>query len=78
VEAYSGRAILIILTLVYVYSLDIATDLSLDRWVDNIILGWGDVDWIGMARDRDRWRAPANSVLNGSIKCWETIECPGE
>jgi hypothetical protein len=36
-------------------------------------VGWGDVDWIGLAQDRDRWRALANS---GSIKCWETIECP--
>jgi hypothetical protein len=39
------------------------------RWVDNIRmdlvdLGWGDVDWIGLAQDRDRSRAPVNSVLN--------------
>jgi hypothetical protein len=32
------------------------------RWVDNIRmnleeLGWGDVDWIGLAKDRNRWRA---------------------
>jgi hypothetical protein len=26
--------------------------------------GWGDVDWIGLAQDRDRWRALENSVLN--------------
>jgi hypothetical protein len=25
--------------------------------------GWGDVDWIGLAQDRNRWRAVANSVL---------------
>jgi hypothetical protein len=30
------------------------------RWVDNIRMdlgkvGWGDVDWIGLAQDRDRW-----------------------
>jgi hypothetical protein len=24
----------------------------------------GDVDWIGLAQDRDRWRALVNSVLN--------------
>jgi hypothetical protein len=35
------------------------------RWVDNIRLdlvevGWGDVDWI----------------TSGSVKCWESIECP--
>jgi hypothetical protein len=39
------------------------------RWVDNIRMdfgevGWGDVDRIGLALDRDRWRALVNSVLN--------------
>jgi hypothetical protein len=39
------------------------------RWVDNIRmdllqLGWGDVDWIDLAQDRNRWRAVVNSVLN--------------
>jgi hypothetical protein len=39
------------------------------RWVDNIRrdlveVGWGDVDWIGLAHDRDRWRALVDSVLN--------------
>jgi hypothetical protein len=39
------------------------------RWVDNIRInllevGWGDVDWIGLAQDGDRWRALVNSVLN--------------
>jgi hypothetical protein len=39
------------------------------RWLDNIRMdlfevGWGDVDWIGLARDRDRWRALVNSVLD--------------
>jgi hypothetical protein len=35
-----------------------------------IILGWilevrwGDVDWIDLAQDRNRWRALVNSVLN--------------
>jgi hypothetical protein len=39
------------------------------RWV--VILGWilerwdwGDVDWIDLAQDRNRWRALLNSVLN--------------
>jgi hypothetical protein len=27
-------------------------------------VGWGDVDWIDLAQDRDRWRALVNSVLN--------------
>jgi hypothetical protein len=39
------------------------------KWVDNIRMdlreiGWGDVDWIGLAKDRNRWRALVNSVLN--------------
>jgi hypothetical protein len=39
------------------------------RWVANIRMdlgeeGWGDVDWIGLAQDRNRWRALVNSVLN--------------
>jgi hypothetical protein len=38
-------------------------------WVDNIRMdlgevGWGDVDSIGLARDRNRWRALVNAVLN--------------
>jgi hypothetical protein len=37
---------------------------------------WGDVDWIGLAKDRNRWRAVVNSVLTGSMKCWKTIEWP--
>jgi hypothetical protein len=39
------------------------------RWVDNIRMdvgeaGWGDVDWIDLAKDRNRWRALVNLVLN--------------
>jgi hypothetical protein len=39
------------------------------RRVDNIRMddgevGWGDVDWISLAQDRDRWRALVTSVLN--------------
>jgi hypothetical protein len=39
------------------------------RWVDNIRMdlgevGWSDVDWIGLAKDMDRWRALVTSVLN--------------
>jgi hypothetical protein len=39
------------------------------RWMNKIRMdlvevGWGDVDWIGLAQDRDRWRALVNSLLN--------------
>jgi hypothetical protein len=26
--------------------------------------GWGSVDWIQLAQDRDRLRAPVNTVIN--------------
>jgi hypothetical protein len=31
---------------------------------DLVEVAWGDVDWIGLAQDRGRWRALVNSVLN--------------
>jgi hypothetical protein len=39
------------------------------RWVDNIRMdigeiGRNDVDCIGLAQDRDRWRALVNVVMN--------------
>jgi hypothetical protein len=39
------------------------------RWEDNIIMdlreiGWGDMDWIDLAQDRDQWRALVNTVMN--------------
>ena len=39
------------------------------RWVDNIRMdlqevGCGDVDWIGLAQDRDGWRKLVNAVMN--------------
>jgi hypothetical protein len=39
------------------------------RWVNNIRMdraevGWGDVHWIGLDQDRDKWRVRVNSVLN--------------
>jgi hypothetical protein len=39
------------------------------RWLDTIIMnlvevGWGDVDWIGLAHDRDKWTALVNAAMN--------------
>jgi hypothetical protein len=38
------------------------------RWVDNIKMdlleiGWGGVDWIGLAQDRDKCRDLVNAVM---------------
>jgi hypothetical protein len=39
------------------------------RWEDVIKMdlretGWGFVEWIHLAQDRDRWRAVVNAVMN--------------
>jgi hypothetical protein len=47
------------------------------RWVysfkmDLLEIGWGAVDWIGLAQDRDKWRALVNAECSpngGKEKC---------
>jgi hypothetical protein len=39
------------------------------RWEDNIkmdlrVVGCGDVDWIELVQDRNRWRTLVNAVMN--------------
>jgi hypothetical protein len=43
------------------------------RWLDNIKMdlreiGWGSMDWIDLAEDRDQWRAVVNMVLNLRVR----------
>jgi hypothetical protein len=38
------------------------------RWMDNIKMdfrdiGWGSMDWIDQAQERDKWRALVNTVM---------------
>jgi hypothetical protein len=42
------------------------------RWEDNIKMdlqevGWGCMDWIDLAQDRDRWRAVESAVMNRRV-----------
>jgi hypothetical protein len=42
------------------------------RWVGNIKIdlgeiGWGGIDWIDLARDRDQWRALVKTVMNRRV-----------
>jgi hypothetical protein len=41
-------------------------------WIDNIKIdlletGLGDVDWIGLAEDRYRWRALVKAIMNHRV-----------
>jgi hypothetical protein len=43
-------------------------------WVDNTSIktdlgeiGWGGVDWIVLAQDREQWRALVNAVMNFQV-----------
>jgi hypothetical protein len=40
--------------------------------LDRVEIVWGDVDWIGLAQDMDKWGAC--NELSCSIKGWEFIE----
>jgi hypothetical protein len=49
------------------------------RWLDNIRMGlaevrWGDVDWICLGQDRNRWRALVHSVLKlGNYRAFKQL-----
>jgi hypothetical protein len=35
--------------------------------MDLLEIGWGVVDWIRVAQDRDQWRALVNAAMNLSV-----------
>jgi hypothetical protein len=43
------------------------------KWVDNVkidlrVIGFGGMDWIDLALDRDRWRALVNTVMKLRVR----------
>jgi hypothetical protein len=50
-----------------------------DHWEDLDVggmdlreIGWGGMDWIHLAQDRDQWRpCEHDNEPSGSIKCWK-------
>jgi hypothetical protein len=43
---------------------DLGVDIKMDLQV-----GWGGMDWIDLAVDRDRWRTVVNAVMNLQVPC---------
>jgi hypothetical protein len=37
------------------------------RWMDNIEIGWGGMDWIDVSQDRNQWRALVKTVMNVQV-----------
>jgi hypothetical protein len=39
-------------------------------------IGWGGMNWIDLAQDRNQWRAVMITVMNlrVPVKCWDTLE----
>jgi hypothetical protein len=35
--------------------------------IDHREIGWGNMDWIYLAQDRDQWRAFVNMVMNSWV-----------
>jgi hypothetical protein len=35
--------------------------------MDLVEIGWGGVDWIGLAQDKENWRDLVNAVMNRRV-----------
>jgi hypothetical protein len=65
------RCLIVLFHTRHIFSTDIKKPLGRPRlrWEDNIRMdlqevGCGGMDWIGLAQDRDRWRAVVNAIMN--------------
>jgi hypothetical protein len=47
-----------------VFAFVVFPSISIFLCVDLLEIGWGGVDWIGLAQDRDKWRAVVNAAMN--------------
>jgi hypothetical protein len=43
--------------------------------MDLVEVEWGDVEWIGLAQDRDKWRAFVSEVMNHRVASRAVLSC---
>jgi hypothetical protein len=59
-----------LIVLIHVIVLNIKIKIvKLVKFHVNREIGFCGIDWIGLAKDRNRWRAVVNSVLNLQLPC---------